>query len=327
MRVMHPANVPVEVVIDDNFTRLRTSQISKLIIDRTEVYNRVFPFKTSQIHIRNYPDLTQLCSVLSASSLVIEMDQCTMRPETGNCVFQSLIFKKDCIVDIAGLPHLQSITGKNMELQVADCPKLLDIIVKNHPRAMTITECQPTIRVIVNHIGDIITDSKIKLALRGEGHMTRVLPNIKDFSLYVSGDLSGFTADALNYPHLTILNRLNALVDMTRFDLSKVTTLVIEDLEPKLPEMPKLQSWKSPPLSNYGMLVCLKVRFIVIEMINGDLDDIEALVLASPHLYENGTAKPNLKFSVSRREEKREIDVAKIIEKIEQAPVKSARNV
>ena len=295
-------------------------RVNIVVLDRTTILHE--PIVCWTLIITRYPDLDQLFALYDNLPYTIQCDIPNSVIDGQGKRMENFRFVGN--VHLKNFANIYSISSKteceiileNSMCRYVSCDEVI--------RKIHIGDFPHRIEIMAAGVNEIIGTRKVGLTLSDNiNHQHYLEVDKLQLNLYKEC-ICNIGPDAIGKSHLTIyVADEKRDVDLSWLNLSKVTTLIIDNGHVKLGNMPKLISWTSTYLTRFPMPYCPKLRFINIRP--EYLNQPKELILEYGELYREGISNPGLKFNIVNGKKKTLFDHTQIPDLGLQ--VKSARKI
>ena len=241
-------------------------------------------------------------------------------------------------IKISGVGSLEQIyIGEIDTLEIQNCAKLSEICVKS-ANVVTIIgkDTGRSIKIRSSGIKTLIAPKTVEVITYGGNILLPNMATSKYYNLSIvvchQETLDRLPSDAMNVNVLKIATNLEVL-DLTRFDLTKVTTFMLETetcLVVRPDSLPSVISWSSPPIINYHIPEMPRLMFLFI--IGGyPREDTKKIIYEHADNYKGALNRANLKMDIRSKHEDNsdslDIDIMDLADSLARVAIKPASNV
>lgn len=313
------------------------SRVRQFIIDCDEELsaNEIKELKKSVV-VSAYPNLNNLVKIIKCGTLTIP-DQVT--EITGTDKFGPKRLHTNSInLEISNIGALEELYMENVDvLEIRNCAKLTKLCVKS-ANVVTIIgkDTGRLIEIRSGNIKSLIAPKTAQLVTYGN---IISLPNretSKYYNLWIciynQNVLDSLPNDAMNVNVLEITTDLKIL-DLTRFDLTKVTTFMLKTktcLVVRPDSLPSVISWSSPPITDYHIPEMPRLMFLFV-IDNKKREDTKKIIYEHADNYKGALNRANLKMDIRSKHEDNwgslDIDIMDLADSLARVAIKPASNV
>lgn len=262
--------------------------------------NHIKALMLASVTIVNYPDVNQVIKFARPKSWIsVKCPVEKIDADGAQGPMELIIATSAIVTNMKRLVRLISYEF-DIELFIENCPKLRTINLNSVERLSITGKCG-----IIDLIASSVKRLSVPKTLTYHPRIipTKLLPQLYAICITIDdeADLDRCETNAFNTNVLRI-NSIIPMLDMTRFDLSEVTTLIIgkdAQVNFRIDSLPKLISWTSYPLVLFPLPELPKLLFLFILRVTcegraKEFAKTKKLIRDHAHLYINGLCRASL---------------------------------